>query len=188
MILLGREDYMKVHGMEVCTQLLINRVTQGKWDKGKDWGKVLSEDLMENPAKPLSYKRLERIRGFLYYLAMVYDVIFYYLQGFHLTLASYLQQRNDEGWKITNLEWIGHVEIKVERGTYTRERETSCLTEIKMEGLPLLYLLHRSQEFSDTKKSQSNIWNRYSFYNNNKIHFARGYRLQISWRFWIELR
>ena len=41
---------------------------------------------------------------------MVYEIIFPYLKGFHLTLASHLPCRDSEGWKLSSLEWIGHAE------------------------------------------------------------------------------
>ena len=53
---------------------------------------------------------------------MVYKATYPYLKGFHLTLTSHLPQRNDEGQKITDLEWIGRIENKVDRGSYTREQ------------------------------------------------------------------
>ena len=57
----------------------------------------LQHDIDMNPQGQLSYKRLERVRGFLCHMAMVYDSIFPYLKGFHLTLANHLPQRDDEG-------------------------------------------------------------------------------------------
>lgn len=42
------------------------------------------------------------------HLAMTYDIIFPFLIGFHLTLCSHLPQRNEEGWKIKELEWLAY--------------------------------------------------------------------------------
>ena len=97
-------------------------VTDEKWSKGKLLVQGLVEDLNQSPTRQLSYKRLERIRGFLCHLAMVYDPIFPYLKGFHLTLASHLPKRDQDGWKMSDLDWIGHIENKIERGEYTREQ------------------------------------------------------------------
>lgn len=104
-------------------------VTEEKWNKGKVLIDSLLEDMEKDPSKPLEYKRLERIRGFLCHLAMVYDIIFPYLKGFHLTLAKHLPHRNDEGWKMSELEWIGHVEVKVEKGIYSRETADILIKE-----------------------------------------------------------
>ena len=70
-------------------------VTQEKWDKGKDFVKVSSEDVFKNPDKPILYKRLERIRGFLCHLEMLYGVVFSCLKVFNPTLSSHLPQRDD---------------------------------------------------------------------------------------------
>ena len=96
-------------------------VTKAKWLKAKTLIQGLVDDLKQEPEAMLSYKRLERIRGFLCHLAMVYDPIFPYLKGFHLTLAAHLPNRNSEGWKISELEWIGYIEDRVEKGVYTRQ-------------------------------------------------------------------
>ena len=42
------------------------------------------------------------------------------MKGFHLTLARHLQQRDEGGWKLTDLDWIGHIETKIEQGKYLR--------------------------------------------------------------------
>ena len=79
-------------------------VTLEKWLKAKNYISELKEDLGKNPKVKLSYKRLEKIRGFLCHLAMVYEILFPYLKGFHLSLAKHLPNRNEEGWKINELE------------------------------------------------------------------------------------
>jgi hypothetical protein len=48
------------------------------------------------------YKRLEQIRGFMCHIAMTYKTITPFLKGFHLTLASYLPQRDLDGWKLSD--------------------------------------------------------------------------------------
>ena len=57
----------------------------------------LEQDIAGDHRKQLSYKRLERVRGFMCHMATVYDSIFPYLKGFHLTLASHLLYRDEEG-------------------------------------------------------------------------------------------
>ena len=68
------------------------------------------------------YQRLEQVQGFLCHLSMVSDVITPYLKGFHLKLAKHLPQRDGEGWKFTDAEFVGHVEGKLVDGEYTREQ------------------------------------------------------------------
>ena len=67
-------------------------VTEAKWLKAKTLIRGLLDDLKQDLEAKLCYKRLERIRGFLCHLAMVYDPIYPYLKGFHLTLASHLPE------------------------------------------------------------------------------------------------
>ena len=95
-------------------------VTQDKWDKAKALLKQIDENLQVHKKSELSFKELEKVRGFLCHLAMVYEIIFPYLKGFHLTLSSHLPKRDEEGWKMTDLEWIAHLESEVQKGIYTR--------------------------------------------------------------------
>lgn len=69
----------------------------------------------------LKYKILERNIGFLHHLAIVYDIIFPVLKGFHLTLSSPLSNRDDEGCKLNDSQCIDHLEIQVEEGKLSRE-------------------------------------------------------------------
>ena len=105
-------------------------VTKEKWEKGRKLINDLIKEIGEIPLKQLSYKLLERIRGFLCHLAMVYDVIFPYLKGFHLTLAQHLPRRDEEGWKLTDLDWIGHIEAKVDQGKYSRAEADILIHEV----------------------------------------------------------
>ena len=68
-------------------------------------------------------------------MAMVYDIIFPYLKGFHLTLAQHLPHRNEEGWKLTDLEWIAHVECRIEEKKYTRQQGDDLIGSANSTGL-----------------------------------------------------
>ena len=99
-----------------------------KWEKGK--GHILNFieltvldptthtfSLTQSfPKVRLSYKILEQIRGYLCHLEMTFSIIFPYPKGFHLTLALHLPGRNAQGWKLNNLELLGHLEILKEKG------------------------------------------------------------------------
>ena len=101
--------------------IVTKTVTQQKWDKGKRIIQTIYNDIKATPGKQINYKRLERERGFLCHLAMVYSILFPFLKGYHLTLSSHLPNRDIEGWKINELEYIASVEGDVEEGRYTRE-------------------------------------------------------------------
>ena len=57
---------------------------------------------------------------------MVYDVFYPFRKRSHLTLSQYLSQRDEDGWKLTYLQRIGHAEDRVKRDVYTRS-ETDVL-------------------------------------------------------------
>jgi len=61
---------------------------------------------------------------------MTYNIIFPYLKGFHLTLCSHLPNRDEEGWKVKELEWIGHLHNRLSEGRISQEEyeETISLT------------------------------------------------------------
>ena len=60
--------------------------------------------IQTDPKCQPSYKNLENIRGYLCHMAMVYDTIFPHLKEFDLTLASHLPYRDNEEWKMADLE------------------------------------------------------------------------------------
>ena len=72
-------------------------VTQEKWNNGKRLVEEVIESSNWDLNKVLSYKHLERVRGFICHLAMTFDILFPFLKGFHLTLASHLPKRDKQG-------------------------------------------------------------------------------------------
>ena len=74
----------------------------------------LVKEVLNKGNTKLSYKTLDNKRGFLCHLTIVHDVIFPYLKGFDLNLCKHYHKRDEEGWKLTYLEWIGMLEYKVE--------------------------------------------------------------------------
>ena len=89
----------------------------------------LFRDINASSEVLLEYKRLEKVRGFLCHLAMTYEVFFPYLKGFHLTLSRHLSKRDDDGWKLNNLSWIGYVEQKLENGKITESERDRLLDD-----------------------------------------------------------
>ena len=108
---------------DTYNQQITKTVTQEKWTKGRNYVLELQAEIKNNYVQKFQYKILEQIRGFFYHLAMVFEIFFPYLRGFHLTLAKYLPKRDDEGWKLSELQWIGYIERRVETGAYTRSEE-----------------------------------------------------------------
>ena len=111
-----------------ATDTLIQKtVSQEKWDKGKSYIDQLNAILNHDKDSLISYKLLEKIRGFLCHLAMTFDLIFPFLKGFHLSLCSHLPNRNEEGWKIKDLEWVGMLEQMREQGKMSDEEVREAL-------------------------------------------------------------
>ena len=102
-------------------------VTQEKWSKAKTYIEDLVEKTKNNLNFKFEFKYLERIRGFLCHLGMTYDLLFPFLKGFHLTLCSFLPKRNDQGWKIKDLEWIGFLESSRSAGKLSDEEVQAAL-------------------------------------------------------------
>jgi len=105
-------------------------VSKEKWEKGRRYISEISGILKNDTSAELDFKFLERVRGYLCHLAMTYNIIFPYLKGFHLTLCSHLPNRDEEGWKVKELEWIGHLHNRLSEGKISQEEyeETISLT------------------------------------------------------------
>ena len=94
-------------GRIYCTDngKITKTVTKEKWSKGRKLLLEIKQERLKNPEVLFSYKRLERICGFLCHLSMFFDMFTPYLKGFHLTLAQHLPKRDDEGWKMSDNVW-----------------------------------------------------------------------------------
>lgn len=104
-------------------------VSEVKWKKGKDYILFLVDTLHDQPKAKLDYKLLEKMRGYFCHLAMTFPILFPYLKGFHLVLSGHQKKRNEEGWKISELEWIGSLEYKSSKGLLTRDEIEAKLHE-----------------------------------------------------------
>ena len=74
-------------------------VTQEKWDRLKA---ICRHWLAESEAGhiELDFKKLRSDRGFLVYVTQAYPGMKPYLKGFHLSLESWREGRDAEGWKL----------------------------------------------------------------------------------------
>jgi hypothetical protein len=91
-------------------------VTQERWSKAQKMIKELLNEADGDERHAFSYKRLEQIRAFLCHMAMTYETITPFLKGLHLTLASFLPQRDDEGWKLSDKEWLSQIKVAAKEG------------------------------------------------------------------------
>ena len=110
--------------------VITKSVTLKKWMKAKTLVMELHNEMESNSEIQFSYKRLEQARGFLCHLAMTYSIIFPYLKGFHLSLCQHLPKRNEDGWKLSDLEWIGHIELQAEKEGLTDKEKIKLINQV----------------------------------------------------------
>ena len=84
-------------------------VTLAKWNKGKECGRRISEEMKKSCDGLLAFKPLERDRGFFVHLGMTFPSFNPFLKGIHLTLDSWRPNRKDDGWKMMDKEWIAYL-------------------------------------------------------------------------------
>ena len=73
-------------------------VAQERWDKTRKFVHTLKD--WADGGGLVDRKELERIRGFLVYVSLTFDIMVPYLKGIHLTLESWRDDRDEEGWKL----------------------------------------------------------------------------------------
>eukprot|EP00957_Ditylum_brightwellii_P086828 6608134-Ditylum_brightwellii.AAC.2 len=78
------------------------KIVLGWWETWQD-AKANKKPAMYN------HKVLEKVRGFAIYMGEISPMIKPYLKGVNLTLESWWQSRNSEGWKMTDMEWEAHI-------------------------------------------------------------------------------
>jgi len=114
----------------ICNETSIQKtVTQEKWNKAKGYISDIRQAIKQDPNYVFKFKYLEQVRGFLCHLALTFDIIFPFLKGFHLTLCQHLPRRNEEGWKINDLEWLAYMEEAKVKGTMTEEDIEQLINE-----------------------------------------------------------
>lgn len=86
----------------VYEALIAALTSQEKWDKGKRIIRGLLEQVRGGLG--LVLKALLKDRGFLVHLSMTYPILAPYLKGLHLTVDSWRDGRDDEGWRMSRRE------------------------------------------------------------------------------------
>jgi len=102
-------------------------VSLEKWTKAKAYIQEIKSCLDQNSDYEFNFKYLEQVRGFLCHLALTFDIIFPFLKGFHLILCRHLPQRNEEGWKINEMEWLAYLEEAKAKGSMSSEEVNQML-------------------------------------------------------------
>lgn len=86
----------------IYTALIVSLTSQQKWDKGKRIIRGLLAEVQKGLG--LSLKALLKDRGFMVHLSMTYPILVPFLKGLHLTVDSWREGRDDEGWRMARCE------------------------------------------------------------------------------------
>ena len=86
----------------IYTALIVSLTSQQKWDKGKRIIRGLLAEVRKGLG--LSLKALLKDRGFMVHLSMTYPILVPFLKGLHLTVDSWREGRDDEGWRMARCE------------------------------------------------------------------------------------
>ena len=89
--------------------------SQEKWDRAKGIIAKWKDTLLDKGCY-LNRKELEKDRGFLVHLRMVYPSITPYLKGLHLTLEMWRPDRDSQGWKLPRNDWARLQAHLIEKG------------------------------------------------------------------------
>ena len=84
------------------SQTVGKMISQDRWTKTKSILGKWNHRLHVNDEPKLDLKELLSDRGFLIYVSRTYTTMTTFLKGFHLTIESWREDRDDDGWKIPN--------------------------------------------------------------------------------------
>ena len=85
--------------IETTEDAVYKRVSQERWEKTQASVNQIATWLNSSTRARIPRKDLERIRGFLVYVALTYTIMTPYLRGIHLTLESWRPDRDEDGWR-----------------------------------------------------------------------------------------
>ena len=93
-------------GILETTEKKVTKISQAKWDITKGILKRIQNKLSTSENNTLNFKKLESDRGYLIHVATTYKQMIPFLKGIHLTLDSWRPNQKDDGWKMSNKEWM----------------------------------------------------------------------------------
>ena len=109
-------------------------VSEDKWAKTKTQVAKL-EAMVDSSPKHLPRDRLEEIRGFLIYIARTHRGLGPYLNGLHLTIDGWGEDRGLEGWRIKRYT---HPDIVTGAAFEARKRDSTYQGPATVEAKPRL--------------------------------------------------
>ena len=133
----------------------------------------------------VGHKILEKIRGVMCHLAMMYDILAPYLKGLHLTLDGWRMDRNKDGWKRKN--WAEILDYLVEEGRMSDEERETLLynkadgklperveikSRLKMDVKDVIRFLDRPEPIRALARFYKVVYVTYGFINASKEGFG----------------
>lgn len=103
-------------------------ITQVRWDKAKGILRGMKEQRENGNKFPL--KKLLSERGYLTYISQTYTSMVPYMKGIHLTVDSWRDGRDDDGWKL-NLDARTTEALRKRRDGTPEENLKEALKEVK---------------------------------------------------------
>ena len=95
-------------------------VSQKKWDKARGIIASLLDDFeSETALREFNLKELEQKVGFLVHLAMAYPLMLPFLRGLYLTMNSWRNGRDANGWKLSGRAYTSMMSEMRGAGTWT---------------------------------------------------------------------
>ena len=126
-----------VNSLNVGNVGLFVTISQKKWDRARliinKWSRRTAQP---NCVTKVNYKELESDVGFLVHLAMTYSNMKPFLKGFYSTLNEWYQDRDDEGWKMS--EQAYQLFLQLGRRTGTSYDDADLNNVSSMENAPTL--------------------------------------------------
>jgi hypothetical protein len=142
----------------LCGRIL-KFVSQAKWNKGRD---IISSLIAQFDCDPelvrLNYKRLEQDVGFLCHLSMTYERVTPYLKGIYLTLSDHLPQRDEEGWKQTDIQWRAYIHQRLSEGVLSADQAVTALRPPAFASIPIPVEVKPVSRLLDDLKALSTLF------------------------------
>ena len=101
--------------------------------------------------RAVPHKLLEIIRGFLNHIALTYEIVVPFLRGFHNTIDSWRDNRDEEGWKDEdlNLKWKDILSHFLALGKISDEMYENLITSHQSNNLPPKFVIPVPRLYDD---------------------------------------
>ena len=151
-------------------------VSVEKWNKGKSYVNRWFQEVMKHEQisdAKLDFKDLERGRGFLVYLSRTYTSMTPYLKGIHLTLDSWREGRDSDGWKWMNTSRRNAEESSIEMKTTLVEKSSSSQGHLEKPPPFVIPVPRFKEDISALKELFSPVDPPWRFVRGKKIYIAK---------------